>query len=147
MASAFRSWEHRTCTVGTGNQEYSGPLRCRQHVDSSPTSRSPLRLLFHQLNANRFQHATPEMLQLLSQLRHKVAIGFVGGSDLAKQQEQLGTFLHPRHNPLRLPASLRTGSRPTAWVCLWQATASIKWIGEDNYKKLVRFILHYVRGS
>ena len=31
------------------------------------------------------------MLQLLSALRHKVAIGFVGGSDLAKQQEQLGT--------------------------------------------------------
>lgn len=35
--------------------------------------------------------ASPEMLQLLSQLRHLVAIGFVGGSDLAKQQEQLGT--------------------------------------------------------
>jgi phosphomannomutase len=31
------------------------------------------------------------MLELLQQLRHKVAIGFVGGSDLAKQQEQLGS--------------------------------------------------------
>ena len=31
------------------------------------------------------------MLALLEQLRHKVAIGFVGGSDLAKQQEQLGS--------------------------------------------------------
>jgi len=31
------------------------------------------------------------MLQLLQELRHKVAIGFVGGSDLAKQQEQLGS--------------------------------------------------------
>jgi len=29
------------------------------------------------------------MLALLEQLRQKVAIGFVGGSDLAKQQEQL----------------------------------------------------------
>ncbi|KAH0165256.1 hypothetical protein KCU82_g6744, partial [Aureobasidium melanogenum] len=27
---------------------------------------------------------SPEMLALLSQLRHKVAIGFVGGSDLVK---------------------------------------------------------------
>lgn len=37
------------------------------------------------------QSAAPEMLQLLQELRHKVAIGFVGGSDLAKQQEQLGS--------------------------------------------------------
>ena len=31
-----------------------------------------------------------EMKQLLAQLRQKVVIGFVGGSDLSKQQEQLG---------------------------------------------------------
>jgi len=31
------------------------------------------------------------MLELLQELRHKVAIGFVGGSDLVKQQEQLGS--------------------------------------------------------
>lgn len=31
-----------------------------------------------------------EMLDLLRQLREKVVIGFVGGSDLAKQEEQLG---------------------------------------------------------
>ena len=37
------------------------------------------------------QLASPEMLELLQHLRHKVAIGFVGGSDLAKQQEQLGS--------------------------------------------------------
>ena len=37
------------------------------------------------------QSASPAMLDLLQQLRHKVAIGFVGGSDLAKQQEQLGS--------------------------------------------------------
>ena len=30
------------------------------------------------------------MLAVLSALRNKVAIGFVGGSDLGKQQEQLG---------------------------------------------------------
>jgi phosphomannomutase len=31
------------------------------------------------------------MLHLLQQLRNKVAVGFVGGSDLVKQQEQLGS--------------------------------------------------------
>lgn len=30
------------------------------------------------------------MLALLQKLRHKVAIGFVGGSNLVKQEEQLG---------------------------------------------------------
>jgi len=28
---------------------------------------------------------------MLQQLRNKVAVGFVGGSDLVKQQEQLGS--------------------------------------------------------
>jgi phosphomannomutase len=37
------------------------------------------------------QMASPEMLTLLQRLRQKVAIGYVGGSDLAKQQEQLGS--------------------------------------------------------
>ena len=31
------------------------------------------------------------MLELLQYLRNQVAIGFVGGSDLVKQQEQLGS--------------------------------------------------------
>nr|POE82755.1 phosphomannomutase [Quercus suber] len=83
------------------------------------------------------------MLQLLSALRHKVAIGFVGGSDLAKQQEQLGTASIPvttlfdfcfAENGL---TAYRMG-QPLA------AHSFIKWIGEDNYKKLVRFVLHYV---
>ncbi len=36
------------------------------------------------------QSISRDMLTLLEQLRQKVAIGFVGGSDLAKQQEQIG---------------------------------------------------------
>jgi Eukaryotic phosphomannomutase len=35
------------------------------------------------------QSASPEMLELLKELRKKLAIGFVGGSDLAKITEQL----------------------------------------------------------
>ena len=83
------------------------------------------------------------MLQLLSELRHKVAIGFVGGSDLAKQQEQLGTQSIPvttlfdfcfAENGL---TAYRMG-KPLA------SHSFIKWIGEDNYKRFVRFVLHYV---
>lgn len=36
------------------------------------------------------QVVSPEMLALLQKLREKLVIGFVGGSDLVKQQEQLG---------------------------------------------------------
>jgi phosphomannomutase len=35
------------------------------------------------------QSATPEMLELLKELRKKLVIGFVGGSDLVKITEQL----------------------------------------------------------
>ena len=89
------------------------------------------------------QTVSPEMLQLLSALSHKVAIGFVGGSDLAKQQEQLGTASIPvttlfdfcfAENGL---TAIRMGV-PLA------SHSFIKWIGEDNYKQLVKFILHYV---
>lgn len=34
---------------------------------------------------------TPEISDLLKKLRKKVVVGFVGGSDLVKQIEQLGS--------------------------------------------------------
>ncbi|VBB72173.1 Putative phosphomannomutase [Podospora comata] len=88
--------------------------------------------------------ASPEILLLLSQLRQKVAIGFVGGSDLPKQQEQLG-------DPLRVPVTSLfdfcfSENGLTAFK-LGQPLPSnsfIKYIGEDNYKDLVKFVLHYI---
>ena len=49
------------------------------------------------------------MRALLSALRNKVAIGFVGGSDLVKQQEQLadGTLNGTPPPPLPLAALQR----------------------------------------
>ncbi|KAI9745441.1 MAG: Phosphomannomutase [Claussenomyces sp. TS43310] len=83
------------------------------------------------------------MLQLLHDLRQKVAIGFVGGSDLAKQQEQIGTadipvtslfdFCFAENGLTAYKAGLPLASH-----------SFIKWIGEDGYKQLVRFILHYI---
>ncbi|KAK3905855.1 eukaryotic phosphomannomutase-domain-containing protein [Staphylotrichum tortipilum] len=87
--------------------------------------------------------ASPEMLSLLSRLRQKVAIGFVGGSDLVKQQEQLGSasvnvtslfdfsFAENGLTAYRLGVPLPSNS-------------FIKYIGEEQYKELVRFVLHYI---
>ncbi|KAL4783492.1 eukaryotic phosphomannomutase-domain-containing protein [Aspergillus varians] len=89
------------------------------------------------------KHATEEMLQVLSQLRQKCAIGSVGGSDFSKQQEQLGTssvnvttlfdfcFAENGLTAYRLGAPL-TGNN------------FIEWIGEEKYQKLVNFILRYI---
>ncbi|KAI9808240.1 MAG: Phosphomannomutase 1 [Sarcosagium campestre] len=87
--------------------------------------------------------ASASILTLLSSLRHRVAIGYVGGSDLVKQQEQLGTasinvtslfdFCFPENGL----TAFRLGV-PLA------STSFIQWLGEDKYKELVRFVLHYI---
>lgn len=77
------------------------------------------------------------MLQLLSELRQKVAIGFVGGSNLVKQQEQLGgpvdvislfdfCFSENGLTAYRLGQELESAS-------------FIGWIGEEKYKQLTKW--------
>jgi phosphomannomutase len=83
------------------------------------------------------------MQNLLSLLRQKVAIGFVGGSDLAKQQEQLGTASIP---VTTLFDFCFAENGLTAYK-LGEPLAShsfIKWIGEEKYKELVNFLLRYM---
>jgi phosphomannomutase len=84
-----------------------------------------------------------EMLNLLSRLRQKCAVGFVGGSNLAKQQEQLGSatvdatslfdwcFAENGLTAVRLGQTLPSNS-------------FIKAIGEEPYKEFVNFCLHYI---
>ncbi|KAI9833131.1 MAG: Phosphomannomutase [Phylliscum demangeonii] len=83
------------------------------------------------------------MLALLAQLRHKVAIGYVGGSDLVKQQEQLGSATIPvttlfdfcfAENGL---TAFRLGEVLTS-------QSFIGWLGEEKYKRLVKFMLRYI---
>ncbi len=83
------------------------------------------------------------MLSLLAHLRQKCAIGFVGGSDLAKQQEQLST---PEVSVTTLFDWCFAENGLTAYkngVSL-PSNSFIRWIGEEQYKELVRFILHYI---
>lgn len=83
------------------------------------------------------------MLDLLSALRRKVAIGFVGGSDLIKQQEQLGTQSIPVTSLFDF-CFAENGLTAYRMGEALPSNSFIKWIGEDRYKQLVRFLLHYM---
>jgi hypothetical protein len=78
------------------------------------------------------------MLQLLSELRHKVAIGFVGGSNLAKQQEQLAT---PDINVTSLFDFCFAENGLTAFRLGEELPSQsfIQWIGQEQYNKLVKW--------
>ncbi|KAI0077722.1 eukaryotic phosphomannomutase [Panus rudis PR-1116 ss-1] len=89
------------------------------------------------------QTASQEIIDLLRALRKKVAIGVVGGSDLVKISEQLYvpgsnvvdefdyTFAENGLTAYKLGKPLATQS-------------FIKFLGEEKYKKLLNFCLHYI---
>eukprot|EP00735_Rhodelphis_limneticus_P002175 TRINITY_DN1295_c0_g1::TRINITY_DN1295_c0_g1_i1::g.26927::m.26927 TRINITY_DN1295_c0_g1::TRINITY_DN1295_c0_g1_i1::g.26927 ORF type:complete len:259 (+),score=70.37,sp/O80840/PMM_ARATH/63.11/8e-112,PMM/PF03332.8/1.9e-107,Hydrolase_3/PF08282.7/3e-06,S6PP/PF05116.8/3.5,S6PP/PF05116.8/5.9,HAD/PF12710.2/0.2,DUF600/PF04634.7/22,DUF600/PF04634.7/4.9 TRINITY_DN1295_c0_g1_i1:41-778(+) len=80
------------------------------------------------------------MLDFLAELRQKILIGFVGGSDLAKQQEQIC------HNVI----DLFDFSFPENGLMAYKdgkliARQSFRdHLGEDNLKRVINFILHYI---
>ncbi|CDR40836.1 CYFA0S05e05028g1_1 [Cyberlindnera fabianii] len=81
-----------------------------------------------------------EMKSLLHKLREKVVVGFVGGSDLQKQVEQLGSSVLEDFDYCFSENGL------TAYK-LGQKLASqsfINWIGEEKYNELAKFILGYL---
>jgi phosphomannomutase len=86
------------------------------------------------------------MLQLLSELRHKVAIGFVGGSNLVKQQEQLAT---PDINVTTLFDFCFAENGLTAYRMGEELPSQsfISWLGQEKYNKLVSWYikLHKLR--
>lgn len=86
------------------------------------------------------QRITPEMRQLLATLRTKVPIGFVGGSDLAKQKEQIGDdvldLVDFAFSENGLVSFRRGAALPTS--------SFVELLGEDRYQQLVNFILGYL---
>ncbi|KAI6044254.1 eukaryotic phosphomannomutase [Pisolithus marmoratus] len=89
------------------------------------------------------QQATTEVIDFLRRLKDQVVIGFVGGSDFVKISEQLsvnGT------NALDVFDFGFAENGLTAYkLGKKQASQSfINYIGEERYKKLVNFILHYL---
>ncbi|KAJ5385309.1 Eukaryotic phosphomannomutase [Penicillium concentricum] len=92
------------------------------------------------------RHASHEMLELLSRLRHKCAIGFVGGSNLVKQQEQLGS---PTIDVTTMFDFCFSENGLTAFR-LGKPLASnnfIQWLGEDKYQDLVDFVLKFIANT
>ncbi|SCV74977.1 BQ2448_8006 [Microbotryum intermedium] len=86
---------------------------------------------------------SPEVSEVLKQVRAKAAIGFVGGSDLRKISEQLALngqdiwddfdFCFAENGLI----AIKLGKK-------LEAASFINFIGEDKYKKMVRLILHYI---
>ncbi|KAI0924776.1 Phosphomannomutase 1 [Taiwanofungus camphoratus] len=89
------------------------------------------------------QTVSPEIIQLIRALRKKMVIGVVGGSDLVKISEQLAvagatvveefdyTFAENGLTAYKMGNPLPSQS-------------FIKHIGEERYKVLANFILHYI---
>ena len=81
-----------------------------------------------------------EMEAVLSALREKVVIGFVGGSDLSKQKEQLG------EDVVQMFDFCFSENGLTAYKNgIKLASASfIGYLGEEAYAKLANWILSYI---
>ncbi|KAH6566234.1 hypothetical protein BASA61_004739 [Batrachochytrium salamandrivorans] len=83
---------------------------------------------------------SPELKQLLEKLRKKVVIGFVGGSDLVKQKEQLGEnavdMFDYAFSENGLTAFRKGESLPSE--------SFLSYLGEEKYKRLANFVLRYI---
>lgn len=80
---------------------------------------------------------------MLRALRQKVAIGFVGGSNLAKQQEQLGSGDRPVTTMFDF-CFAENGLTAFKLGQELRSTSFIGWLGEARYKELANFCLHYI---
>jgi phosphomannomutase len=86
------------------------------------------------------QSATPEMINILKELRKKIFVGVVGGSDFAKQKEQLGA------NVLELVDYSFAENGLIAYKDgkLIHSKSIAEHLGEDKLKQFLNFTLHYL---
>lgn len=85
------------------------------------------------------KRVSPETIEHLKQLRNKICIGVVGGSDLVKQKEQLGD------SPALFDyAFSENGLLAYKDGAVIGETSIVKHLGEDNVKRLVNWVLRYV---
>ncbi|KAJ7050527.1 eukaryotic phosphomannomutase [Mycena amicta] len=89
------------------------------------------------------QAASQEMLDVLRVLREKVAIGFVSGSDIKKIEEQLSVH---GSNAIQAfdYAFFENGLVAYKLGEPLPSDSFILHVGEERYKRLVAFILHYI---
>ena len=82
---------------------------------------------------------SPETLTFLKELREKIAIGVVGGSDLVKQKEQLGDS--PNMFDWCFAENGLLAHKDGAVI---GQTSFVGHLGEEKLKKLINWILRYV---
>lgn len=83
---------------------------------------------------------TPEMLSFLKELSHVIDIGIVGGSDLPKQEEQIGEgiiHLFPYNFSQNGLVAYKNGK-------LLEVQTIAKHLGEDNLKRVINWTLLYI---
>jgi len=83
---------------------------------------------------------SPEMLAFMKELSKKISVGIVGGSDLPKQEEQLGAGvvdLFPFNFSQNGLVAYKDGR-------LLEATTLSTFLGEDNLKKIINWTLRYL---
>ncbi|KAJ7493451.1 eukaryotic phosphomannomutase [Mycena galericulata] len=89
------------------------------------------------------QDVSSEMIEVLRALRKKAVIGFVGGSDMVKILEQLSVNGGKGIEDFDY-AFAENGLTAYKMGKVLESQSFIKFIGEDRYKVLVNFILHYI---
>ena len=83
---------------------------------------------------------TPDMLDFMKTLSTKITVGIVGGSDLPKQEEQLGANivnLFPYNFSQNGLVAYKDGE-------LQEVQTIAKFLGEDNIKKIVNWTMRYL---
>lgn len=84
--------------------------------------------------------ATPEMLEFMQKLKGVVSVGIVGGSDLHKIAEQLGSDCTTAYDYLFAENGL-VAYKSGELI----AKQSLKaFLGEEKLKKFINFVLHYI---
>jgi len=83
---------------------------------------------------------TPSMMDFMKKLKQKITIGIVGGSDLPKQEEQLGegiVNLFPYNFSQNGLVAYKNGQ-------ILQVQTLANFLGEDNVKRIVNWTLAYL---
>ena len=83
---------------------------------------------------------TPDMMEFMHNLSKKITVGIVGGSDLPKQEEQLGdgiASVFPYNFSQNGLVAYKNGE-------LQEVQTIAKFLGEDNIKKIVNWTLKYM---
>ncbi|KAH9840134.1 eukaryotic phosphomannomutase [Rhodofomes roseus] len=89
------------------------------------------------------QTVSPEMLRLLRALRKKVVIGVISGSDFVKVSEQLSTQGNNVVDEFDYVFG-ENGLTAYKLAAPLPSQSFIKFVGEERYKVLANFILHYI---